>query len=371
MKFKQIPPALAERLRRDGGDGLRELDGGCVACRIEKRMVRSVSLLFGFALMQGHALNYEWDSNQNILAGGLGINGGTGIWNESNINWQYIQVLGLLNGSWSNSGTNIAIFGAATGTVSLTIPVTVGGLIFNTPDYLIQGDTLTLAGIRTITTNNGNTSISSIVAGSNGMIKAGVGTLTLSGANAHTGGTTVSAGTLIAAHATALGTGTVLINGGSVVSSVTSVSSGTITLNSGALDVAGTSAAGAYTLGTNEDFNMSGGTLEFTLNDISSFDKIQSSGTGSTFSLTGGILDLNNSVASYLTTYQIFSGFNSGSVSGLSIVNYNTADYTANLSNTGLLSFTAVPEPGPWALGGVGALLLLIHRRRSGAVERA
>ena len=86
---------------------------------------------------------------------------------------------------------------------------------------------------------------------------------------------------------------------------------------------------------------------------------------GGTFAVTGGTLDLGDSAAiDYAATYPLLTGFGTGTVSGLTITGYDTAGYTAALSNAGVLSFTAVPEPAALAFLGVAATTL-IRRRRS------
>jgi len=254
-------------------------------------------------------------------------------------------------GAASSAAANLVFNG---GTLKYTGATTSSDRAFTinagkTATIQVTANTLTLSGASAAT--------------SGALAKTGSGTLILSGANAHTGGTTITGGTLTAANASALGTGSVLINGGSLTSMLASVSTGAITLDSGTLAANGTS-AGDYTLGLNKSFAMSGGVLQLSLLSASSYDKILGSGGGSSFTLTGGTLDLTNSVTDYTAAYQVFgTGFNSGSVSGLTIINYDTAHYSATLGNDGEVRFiTAVPEPH--ALWPAALTLLLARRRR-------
>ncbi len=140
--------------------------------------------------------------------------GGTGTWNTSTQNnqlrWREGTDAGTLT-AWSNTNNadDTAVFGGTAGTVTLGSDITVNSLRFLTKDYLIQNPwyrsyTFTLAGsagaVPTITVETGaatdSVTISSVLAGTNGLTKAGSGTLTLSGNNTYTGATTVSAGTL-------------------------------------------------------------------------------------------------------------------------------------------------------------------------------
>jgi autotransporter-associated beta strand protein len=97
----------------------------------------------------------------------------------------------------------------------------------------------------TVGSNNLSTSVSGQIAdgGINGgtggsLVKVGIGTLTLSGGNTYTGGTTIAVGTLEAALATgggvdALGSGGVTLNGGTLRSTVTGAFGNGITFGSG------------------------------------------------------------------------------------------------------------------------------------------
>ncbi len=110
--------------------------------------------------------------------------------------------------NWSNSagtthvasdGTKTAVFSATAGTVTVDAssgPVSAKGLKFLTSGYSITGDTLTLAsssGAPQVDVEGASAiaTISSAVAGSDGLEKIGAGTLVLSGVNTYTGGTTV------------------------------------------------------------------------------------------------------------------------------------------------------------------------------------
>lgn len=216
---------------------------------------------------------------------------------------------------------------------------------------------------------NTNTTFSGILGGSSAgqgqniaLTKVGSGTLTLSGANTFTGGTTLSAGTLQLGSATTLSssTGTITVNGGTLSSSVASTTlGGHLTLSGGSLTANGTS-AGTIVLAANKNFSMTTGTFTYSLNDT-----VTGSGTG-TFGITGGTFDLTNSITDYGLTYSVFSGFSSGTVSGLSFANYDSANYVASLATNGQLTFSAVPEPSTYAaiLGSLVLGAVALNRRR-------
>lgn len=127
-----------------------------------------------------------WDGN--------GSQGGSGTW-DANItaNWWNDTA----NVVWPNAGgtNNDAVFAGTAGNVTVT-NVTANDLTFNTTGYTLTSGTLTLNGSSpTITTGNGiSAAISSSIAGSSGLIKAGLGTLTLSGVNSYSGVTAISGG---------------------------------------------------------------------------------------------------------------------------------------------------------------------------------
>lgn len=258
--------------------------------------------------------------------------------------------------SYGTSGqTTATITNNATssaGTINLS-----GGIA---PNSGTAGGTLNFAG-----TGTGNNVISGVISQSGAgavMVNISGGRWTFSAANTFKGGATVTGGVLNLGSATTLqsATGSLAIAGGTLSSSVAaSTVGGSVALSTGYVDLNGAN-AGAMTLAANQNFTMSGGEMLMTLGV--SFDQIFGSGTGA-FSITDGILRLDVSGAgfSYGNTYALFSGFSSGNVSSLEITGYDAVGYTAELSNAGVLSFTAVPEATTWSLL-LGALALMAAR---------
>ena len=169
--------------------------------RQQSTVRRSGSLLiavsFAMSLSAAHAASLTWDGNG---ATEPSPDGGSGTWDvNSTANWWD----GATDVVWpAAGGTNDdAVFANTAGTVTLAAGgITANDLAFSSTGYLIQSNTLTLNGTTpTITTDpDVSATISSIVAGSVGLVKSGGGTLALSGAtNTYTGNTTVNAGTLV------------------------------------------------------------------------------------------------------------------------------------------------------------------------------
>ncbi|MBN8460054.1 MAG: autotransporter-associated beta strand repeat-containing protein [Verrucomicrobia bacterium] len=170
------------------------------------------SLMVTALAVHADAASLTWDGN---AATAPNPNGGTGTWDtNTTANWWD----GLTNVNWPALGglDNDAVFANTAGTVSLaTGGVTANDLTFDTTGYVIQSNTLTLNGTTpTVTTATGVTAtINSIVAGSSGLTKTGVGTLVLGGNNTFSGGVVIRGGTLKLANAGAIGTnGTVGAN---------------------------------------------------------------------------------------------------------------------------------------------------------------
>lgn len=166
-----------------------------------------------------HAVTYYWDTDGSTVGNdsgtGVGL-GGTGTWDISTGNWWDTASLG----SWVNGSGNIAVFsGPAVAIPTLNTVTLTSGLIanqvqFNRSGYTLAGGDLTLAGTGAglFATLGDSATISSVIAGSDGLTKTGGGTIRLTGANTYTGTTTIANGSLIIGNAAALGgTGAVSI----------------------------------------------------------------------------------------------------------------------------------------------------------------
>jgi autotransporter-associated beta strand protein len=337
------------------------------------------------------ATTFNWDANSTAAG-----TGGTGNWSNGTTNntwntgtlssgWQS----GSLNSHWQSTGTQSkAVFGGAAGTVTIDAGgVAANALTFETTGYEVTGGTLTLNGTTpTVTTNTGvDATISSVIAGSAGLVKAGSGTLTLSGVNTYTGATTISNGTLIVGDGTSGSLGNTAVT---VASGATLGGSGTI---GGATTVQGTHNAGNADVSSgvgsqafSSDLTYATGSIfEWDLNAssiASGFDTVSAAGNISVESdaifkvILGAtaLADIMNAGNTFWNTpfgtqdwamSDIFgAAFASGAFSSVE-TSTDVSSY-GSFSITGTsLTWTAVPEPSS-ALAGILLGLGLLHRRR-------
>ena len=156
---------------------------------------------------QAKAANLYWDTDTAIAG-----TGGTGVWtDDKSSNWSVTAAGDTAAGAGTFGAGDVAFFTGTAGTVTLGGPITIGGLVFSGADFTVTGDTLTLAaasGAPTVSVTGGNVAtLSSIVAGSNGLTKSGNGVLRLTNAsNSYTGVSTISGGALVISSGAALGT---------------------------------------------------------------------------------------------------------------------------------------------------------------------
>ncbi|MBU6182963.1 MAG: autotransporter-associated beta strand repeat-containing protein, partial [Verrucomicrobia bacterium] len=254
-------------------------------------------------------------------AGEAGL-GGAGTWNTTNTVWNTNSsgVAGAGPYAWgTTSGTDFyagagltANFTGTAGTVTVSGTVQAhAGMEFHTTGYTLSSGTINLAGssaaTNEITVSTGTATISSVLTGSNGFQKYGTGTLTLSGANTYSGGTTMdsSSGTININNATAIGTGALTISGAST----------TIDNTSG----------GAITLSNNNNIALSGGSLTFTgTNDLSFGTGVVtlSGATSRTMTVNGGSLTVGSIDANATNRALVKAGSGTLLISGSAGANF-------------------------------------------------
>ncbi|MBI4663782.1 MAG: autotransporter-associated beta strand repeat-containing protein [Verrucomicrobia bacterium] len=143
----------------------------------------------------------------NAQSSTSGPSDGSGTWNQSNGNRVWWN--GSSRVSWTDG--NDAVFGSTTSgnyTIAIGANITVRSLTFNLSTYTIGSSsrTFTLSSGNATVAGGANATINQSISGSSGLTKLGAGTLTLGGANAYSGATTVSAGVLDLRNNAALGT---------------------------------------------------------------------------------------------------------------------------------------------------------------------
>jgi fibronectin-binding autotransporter adhesin len=153
------------------------------------RLLRTASAMVALGLTSSFAL-----PAQAATVTWSGSN--TATWSTASTNWNGSSVLTPWDST--NGPNDIAAFTTSTTSAAPSISGTVyaNGITFSSTGS-VSGGTLDLAGVSpTVTVNSTGGTISSVLAGSAGLTKAGAGVLTLTGSEIYTGGTTISAGTL-------------------------------------------------------------------------------------------------------------------------------------------------------------------------------
>ena len=254
-------------------------------------------------------------------------------------------------------------------------------IVINAGDGSVGGTIDVAVGTSTTLSGNG------VISGSGGLIKTGTGTLAIAGNNTFAGSTTVSAGALVV--------NGVQTGGGPYAVASTGILGGTGSIGS-AVTVDGGFGAGA-TIGAIESLgtgNLSlAGTSTFAYDfdssvingDLIVADGDLALGAGATLSLTD-LLDAPAIAGSKLTLINYGGAWDTGIFTYMSNplgddteftlgsntwrINYNDTSGGSNFSGeqtlSNFLTITIVPEPGAFALLGIGLLGLGMRGRRKG-----
>ncbi|MFA5926665.1 MAG: DUF2341 domain-containing protein, partial [Patescibacteria group bacterium] len=202
----------------------------------------------------------------NTFDGGFSLYGGT-------LNLGHASALGTGTFTFVNAGTSFDNTSGAPMTLTNnnaivfgnTSPTFIGS---NDLDLGTGGGTITASSGSGFTVNSHTLTINGVISGAKTFSKAGVGTLTLGGANTFSNGMTVSAGTLNINHAQAIGSGTFTISGGTIDNtsgtSITLANNNVMAWN-GDFAFTGTNdlnlGTGVPTLNANRSVTVNGGTL--------------------------------------------------------------------------------------------------------------
>jgi len=299
------------------------------------------------------AADFYWDTDGSLVTpannvDGTGL-GGTGTWDTGTSNWWDLTNLV----TWPNANTDRALFSYAyspgvptLNTVTLSGTITANQLSFLRSGYtLTSGTSLTLAGSTPgLHANLGESAtIASLIAGSNGLLKTGGGTIRLGNTgNTYTGTTTIANGTLVITGQGALGasTGAVVVTDGNATPSNT----GTIGFSGGSLYLDGSVSGFTFS----RDLSLSGtGTIGGRGSALMSIGNNTLSGTvsGSVSSLTPDTFK-NTRITSANGTLTLSGTLNVGGTAGTTLTSLGGINQAgANFYNlTGALAGTGTLE---------------------------
>jgi autotransporter-associated beta strand protein len=239
----------------------------------------------------GPSISY---AGATLVAGGtLAVASGGSIAASSGVTVSSAGRASLVAGPYSSANTSVVAVGAPVLDLSQAGSQTVQNLAGDATGTVRLGGNALTVNSTTATTFGGTIADGGIGGGTGGsLVKAGLGTLTLSGAASYTGGTNVSAGTLRVTNAagSATGTGAVTIGTGGTLGGGGTIgnTAGPVTVGSGGTITPGTTAAAA-TLTTQAQAWAGGG--QFTANFVTTSgttanDQLVMSGL--TITATGG-----------------------------------------------------------------------------------
>ena len=309
-----------------------------------------------------YAATADFTALGNYWAPGFG-GGGGGTWSSGSTNW---AAAAGVQGSGIQSPNGALVFGDTAGTVTVSGGVNAAaGLTFSTDGYTVTNSTITLtcanAASNTITTAASvGTTLASQLAGSNGMTKAGAGTLTFGGsaANTLTGTTTVSAGTLQlnkSASTTAIAGNLEVANGATLL-----ISQSEQVANTSAVTLSG------GTIRRGGDVSEVFGDLNVSAPSFLDFGAANAAGSLSFGTYTeSALLTVQNFLPG--NKLQFASGFNSALLptgGSLSNENFSFSNGFTTGTEGGYFTITAIPEPSTiLAALGLAGLMLWPARR--------
>ncbi|MDZ4200053.1 MAG: PEP-CTERM sorting domain-containing protein [Kiritimatiellia bacterium] len=190
------------------------------------------------------------------------------------------------------------------------------------------------------------------------LLISGPGTVILGNtANSYLGTTTVSEGTLLVDGQT--GTGAVTVNAGATLGG-TGIIVGNATVNG---KLAPGTSPGRLIFEGDLTLN-SGSTSAFEIHGllVDQYDRVEFSGSGKQLTY-GGTLELDVwSGAQVGDSFTLFSGFTT-QIGGFSAIQFNDGYDGTFVGSTGVLTLTAIPEPGTLGILGFGLVATLLRRR--------
>ena len=251
--------------------------------------------------------------------------------------------------------------------------------------FTVSGANVSLSGNALTVNGSGNTLISSIISGipaGSTLTKDGSGTLTLTGTNIYTRGTTVEAGTLLVNNTAGSGTGTrsVTVNNAGTTLGGTGTMTGAVTVNAGANIAPGNGGnntailtTGALTLASTSNFRVDiNGTTAG-----SGYDRLNVATGGVTITGSNVVITVGTTL-SVGQTFTILSKVAAGAITGTfagipqggTVVGSDgtvfSVSYTGDTGNDIVLTVTAapVPEPSTWIGGALAIAGLAFTQRR-------
>ena len=171
-------------------------------------------------------------SSSASAADGTWTGGASATWDTTDTNWSGVP----LGTPWdiANGPTNRAVFSTAGATPVISGSVFTNGMSITDTVTLSGGTDLNLVGTTPVIDASADATISSVIAGTSVLTKAGTGRLTLSGVNTYTGATTITAGNMTVENDQSAATGGWSIGPASAAATtVNFTSSSTVTVASG------------------------------------------------------------------------------------------------------------------------------------------